>query len=154
MTALAETRPAWPAPGTPVISPGRIQDHAQPSARYGDPVWPLGPLSANPSSTRNAIHWREFPAAFADELRYLAWLLINEPVPDTFLLRQAGSFRARLGMAATYSTTLVWKDFARWLGKRGHGSLADAPSRITATTPPRWPGTGAAATRSWRHSTP
>lgn len=125
MTALAESRPSLPAPGTPVISAGRIQDHARHNARYGDAVWPLAPLSANPSSPRLTIHWARFPAAFAGELRYLAWLLINEAVPDTFLLRQAGSFRARLGMDATYNTTLAWKEFARWLGERGHASLGN-----------------------------
>lgn len=129
MTALPDTRPPWPGPGTPVISPGRIQDHTRHNARYGDPSWPLGPLSGNPSAARNTIHWEGFPAAFRDELRSLTWLLINEPVPDTFLLRQAGSFRARLGAAAIYSTTLVWKDFARWLGERGRTSLGACTER-------------------------
>ncbi|MEU8205880.1 hypothetical protein [Streptosporangium sp. NPDC049046] len=129
MTALAAERPARPAPDTPMINSTLIHGHDGPVARYADDAWPLGPLSDNPSADRRTIYWNKVVAVLREELRYLSWLLINEPVPDRLLFDQAPSYRSRLGAPRIYATALAWRNFARWLAQRGLTSLADCSER-------------------------
>jgi len=86
-----------PHPTTPVV-PAHLASvrHAHLNARYGDPVWPMAPLIENPSQPRKSIFWARCPAVFREELRLIAWTLINGELRRTFLKARGVGMRARL----------------------------------------------------------
>jgi len=68
-----------PTPGSPVVAPHLASSlHAHLNGRYADPVWPLAPLTGNPSARKPSIYWEQWPAAFDDEMRLAAWNLIKD----------------------------------------------------------------------------
>ncbi|MGW6055384.1 hypothetical protein [Streptomyces sp. NPDC055189] len=77
--AAAQSLPS-PDLTTPVILPGvRIAGYNRPVAAFGDRLWPLDPLVANPSATRKRIDWASFPPRTREERRLVAWVMINKP---------------------------------------------------------------------------
>ena len=58
MTAAPDFDPyllPLPTPGSPVVAPHLASSlHAHLNGRYGDPVWPLAPLTGNPSARKPA----------------------------------------------------------------------------------------------------
>ena len=75
-----------PTPASPVVLPhlaGTL--HAHLNGRYANPVWPLAPLTDNPSTRKPASTGEHWPAAFRDEMRLAAWNLINGQLRPTFL---------------------------------------------------------------------
>lgn len=92
-------------------------DDAIPS--FGDPVWALRFLTANPSSGNVRIHWNRWPSEFEPTLRYAAWALINFPFPDEYLRMRAPSMRKRLSAGRIYSTIHQWRKFTEWLVSQG-----------------------------------
>jgi len=128
MTAALDIDPyllPLPAPDSPVVLPHRASSlHVHLNGRYADPVWPLAPLTGNPSVTKVAIGWERWPAAFRDEMRLAAWNLINGQLRPAFLHGRGTAMRSRLSLNAVYNTTEHWKAFAGWLGDRGMRSLA------------------------------
>ena len=59
-----------PTRTSPVVLPHLASSlHAHLNGRYANPVWPLAPLTENPSTSKEAIRWRQWPAAFQDEMR-------------------------------------------------------------------------------------
>ena len=89
MTAALDFDPyllPLPAPASPVVLPHLASPlHAHLNGRYADPVWPLAPLTGNPSARKPSIGWEQWPAAFRDEMRLAAWNLINGQLRPTFL---------------------------------------------------------------------
>ena len=81
MTAAQDLDPyllPMPAPASPVVLPHLASSpHAHLNGRYADPVWPLAPLTENPSASKQTIGWRQWPPAFQDEMRLAVWNLIN-----------------------------------------------------------------------------
>jgi hypothetical protein len=61
MTAAADLDPyllPLPTPGSPVVLPHLATSlHAHLNGRYADPVWPLAPLTENPSQSKKTIRW-------------------------------------------------------------------------------------------------
>ena len=78
MTAAEDFDPyllPLPAPASPIVAPHLASPlHAHLNGRYGDPVWPLAPLTGNPSTRKPSIYWEHWPAAFRDEMRLAAWI--------------------------------------------------------------------------------
>jgi hypothetical protein len=113
-----------PAPTTPVV-PARllVPVHAHLNARYADPVWPLAPLSANPSATKRAIHWRHCPGVFQDELRLAAWTMINGELRPTYLKARGARLRSRLSPTRIGDTVACWMHLAAWLNALGITTL-------------------------------
>jgi hypothetical protein len=109
-----------PAADSPVFPPERVAPGYSGSVvRYGDPVWPLAPLIENPSAMRNKITWDTFPAATREELRPIAWTMIQSSLPNSFLRERAGSWTPRTSAPAIYNTLWWWRSLARWLDGRG-----------------------------------
>jgi hypothetical protein len=120
-----------PAPASPVVLPHRAASlHAHLNGRYADPVWPLAPLTENPSTPKRAIRWAGWPAALQDEMRLATWNLINGQLRPTFLQGHGSRMRSRLSLSDTYNTAGQWKQFARWLEERGIGSLAECSASV------------------------
>lgn len=134
MTAAADLDPyllPLPAPGSPVVLPHLATSlHAHLNGRYADPVWPLAPLTENPSQSKKTIRWALWPASLRDEMRLAAWNLINGQLRPTFLQGHSSGMRSRLSLSDTYSTAAQWKQFARWLAGRGIGSLAECSTSV------------------------
>ncbi|TJZ95674.1 hypothetical protein [Actinacidiphila oryziradicis] len=126
MTALAAELAPLPGPDTPTIAPARIvTGYTGPVSRYGDPVWTLEPLNANPSADQHRIHWVKVPPSFRPELQLVAFRLINQALPDSFLTNRHPSWRTRQSANKIYQAVLTWRAFAEWLEKRGVTSLTD-----------------------------
>jgi hypothetical protein len=109
-----------PGPGSPVVLPHlACAVHAHLNGRYRDPVWPLAPLTENPSAARPKIHWENWPSCFRDEMRLAAWNLVNGQLRPTFLLGHGSRMRGRLSAHHVHATTEEWKLLAAWLEQRG-----------------------------------
>jgi len=128
MTAAPDLDPyllPLPTPGTPVILPHLVVSmHAHLNGRYADPVWPLAPLTGNPSAVKPRIRWERWPETFRDEMRLAAWNLINGQLRPTFLQEHGSRMRGRLSMSHIYGTLTNWRNLAEWLEERGIRSLA------------------------------
>ncbi|HEU5473771.1 MAG TPA: integrase [Actinophytocola sp.] len=120
-----------PEPGTPVVLPQFVVAmHAHLNARYADSAWPLGPLTANPSTGKKVIHWRNCPTVFADELRLATWTMINGRLRPTFLQTRGNRLRSRLSAAQIHETISCWIRLAIWLESRGIRRLADCTTSV------------------------
>ncbi|MFI7676369.1 integrase [Actinophytocola sp. NPDC049390] len=120
-----------PEPGTPVVLPRFVVAmHTHLNARYADSAWPLGPLTANPSTSKKVIHWRNCPAAFTDELRLAAWTMINGQLRPTFLQTRGNRLRSRLSAAQIHETISAWIRPTIWLKTCGIRRLADCTTSV------------------------
>jgi integrase len=114
-----------PAPTTPVVPAHLLVPvHAHLNARYADPVWPLAPLSANPSASKRAIRWRHCPGVFQDEVRLAAWTMINGELRPTYLKERGARLRSRLSATRTGDAVACWMHLAAWLNAQGITTLA------------------------------
>ena len=135
-----------PTPASPVVLPHLASAlHAHLNGRYADPIWPLAPLTENPSAPRRRSTGEQWPAAFRDEMRLAAWNLINGQLRPTFLRRHGSRMRGRLSLREVHDTTAQWKQLARWLEERGIRSLAGLRHRRPARLRPARSATPAAA---------
>ncbi|WP_327349873.1 integrase [Streptomyces sp. NBC_01321] len=132
MTATATLQLlAVPGPATPVIPAHRIIDgYTGPIACFAAPSWPLLPMNGNPGVTHSTIHWDPFPAAFREEMRLLAWTLINRELTSVFLRERGPSWRSRQSPAATCKTVGIWARLAEWLTERGTTELRDCTTEV------------------------
>jgi integrase len=120
-----------PGPGSPVVLPHlACAMHAHLNGRYRDPVWPLAPLTENPSAARPKIHWEKWPPCFRDEMRLAAWNLVNGQLRPTFLLGHGSRMRGRLSAHHVHATTEQWRYLAAWLEQRGIRRLADCTADV------------------------
>ncbi|MCO8273826.1 hypothetical protein M1L60_24820 [Actinoplanes sp. TRM 88003] len=77
-TAAHQLTQALPHPEEPVIDPESVplaQRHLIP--RFGDPRWPIAPLSQNPSAASQNIIWNRIPPRFRDSMRAAAWVMFR-----------------------------------------------------------------------------
>ncbi len=134
MTAAEDFDPyllPLPTPASPVVAPHLASPlHAHLNDRYGDPVWPLAPLTGNPSTRKPSIYWEHWPAASRDEMRLAAWNLINGQLRPTFLRGHSRRMRGRPSMTEVDGTLAQWRQLARWLEERGIRSLADCDAGV------------------------
>jgi hypothetical protein len=86
--------------------------HAHLAARYADRVWPLAPLTANPSARKLSIRWENCPSVFDAELRRAAWHLINGELRPTFLRGRGGNLRPRLSLDPIVTVVRAWFNLA------------------------------------------
>lgn len=115
-----------PTPHSPVVLADRAGDlNAHISGHYRDMVWSLAPLTNNPSAHKSAIHWKNAPQGLREELRLVAWTMINGQLRPSFLAERRTALRSRLSAAAMNVTILEWFKLARWLAERGIETLAD-----------------------------
>ncbi|WP_329564352.1 integrase (plasmid) [Streptomyces uncialis] len=120
-----------PTPTSPVVSAHLVVPvYAHLNAVYAAPIWPLAPLTANPSSKRPTIHWSTCPARFQDELRLLAWNLINGELRPTFLRERPVRMRGRISAENIRDTVGHWKHLAAWLNDRGVITLGGCSSAV------------------------
>ncbi|MER7671394.1 integrase [Kitasatospora sp. NPDC096128] len=137
-----------PDPDSPVvleqwISPG----NPHPNTRYQELCWSLGPLIDNPSSCVRTINWRGCPPEFREQLKILAWTMINGRRRPTFLQTRGAATRSRSAPSEMQDTVREWLHLARWLRERGITDLAagTAPAHLTAYLAQRWDGIGGRA---------
>ncbi|MBK6015521.1 integrase [Streptomyces sp. MBT53] len=120
-----------PTPTTPVVPAHMVTAmHAHLNAQYAAPVWPLAPMTENPSAGKRTIHWGSCPAVFQDELRLAAWNLINGQLRPTFLKDRGGPMRSRLGAHATGDVVRHWMHLASWLEGRGLSRFAECGTAV------------------------
>ena len=120
-----------PTPASPVVLPHLASSpHAHLNGRYADPVWPLAPLTENPSASKQTIGWRQWPPAFQDEMRLAVWNLINGQLRPSFLQERGTRMRGRVSLSEIYGTAARWKHLARWLEARGIRSLAGCDTGV------------------------
>lgn len=120
-----------PTPASPVVLPHlACAVHAHLNGRYCNPVWPLAPLTENPSARRPKIHWENWPSCFRDEMRLAAWNLVNGQLRPTFLLGRSSRMRGRLSAPEVHAVTERWKSLAAWLEERGIRRLADCTADV------------------------
>ncbi|MFJ4184136.1 integrase [Kitasatospora sp. NPDC089509] len=118
-------RAVLPGPDTPVVLPAFLGTlHAGANARYADPVWPLSPLSDNPSARRLAVYWDRCPPGLRDELRLAAWTMINGSARPSFLKTSGAAARARWSASHLNGAVTDWIRFALWLRDHGIHTLA------------------------------
>ncbi|MER7848368.1 integrase [Kitasatospora sp. NPDC096077] len=112
--------------------PGHLlaPEHAHLNAAYRDPVWSLAPLIANPGESLRSVTWSQFPAGLREELRLLAWTLINGELRPTFVKQRGIKMRTRLSPPIVRETLGHWKRFAAWLDGRGIRSLAACDQHV------------------------
>ncbi|GGW87814.1 integrase [Streptomyces noursei] len=128
MTTALELDPyllPLPLPTSPVIPTALVVAHAHLNSAYADPVWLMAPLTDKPSASKLAVHWKNCPAVFQDEVRLIAWNMINGQLRPTHLKARGNRLRSRLSPVGTVDTVRWWSHFATWLTKRGITSLAD-----------------------------
>ncbi len=131
MTTPALARSPHPGPGTPIVMPQWVVTrYTGPIARYADPLWPLAPLNANPSANRDNIRWNTFPAGMREEMRLIAWTLINGTLSHSFLRGRGGSWQAHTSAGKLSSTLWWWRTLARWLDERGVSAIAAITPRL------------------------
>nr|WP_203666116.1 integrase [Streptomyces parvus] len=120
-----------PAPTTFVV-PSRlvVACHAHLNSRYADPVWLMAPLTDRPSATKDTILWRNCPVVFQDEIRLIAWTMINGQLRPTYLKERGNRLRSRLGSDRTVETVRQWSHFATWLTGRDITTLADCDTTV------------------------
>ncbi|MFJ2746360.1 integrase [Streptomyces sp. NPDC087440] len=123
MTALPSEVPVLPGWRTPVIAPSLVLAPGPvPISIYGDEVWSLAPLIANPSASRVAVDWTKFPDALREEMRLAAWMMINTALPASVLVGHP-AWHSRLGPHGIYDTVRRWQPFAHWLTAQGVAGL-------------------------------
>ncbi|MFE0023351.1 integrase [Amycolatopsis sp. NPDC059021] len=114
-----------PTPASLVVQPHRVvPEHAHLNSRYDAPVWSLAPLIANPSTSKHTIRWKHCLPGFRDEVRLLAWNLINGELRPTFLSRRGSHMRSRLGAYELRHTVTAWTRMVTWLQARDVHSLS------------------------------
>jgi integrase len=121
------TRDRRPRP-RPLPAAGAGRGHL--NGRYADPVWPLAPLTDNPSDLRMTIRWDQWPAAFRDEMKAAAWNLINGHLRPTIQRGHGTRMRSRLGMKTIHETARHWRLLASWLDGRGIRTLAGCDASV------------------------
>ncbi|MGW2540826.1 hypothetical protein ACWC5I_08115 [Kitasatospora sp. NPDC001574] len=130
-TAPDRFRLPVPSPGTPVV-PAHLAApaHTHLNSDFSDPVWSLAPLVANPGESLRSIPWRQFPATLREEIRLVAWTLINGELRPTFVKQRGVKMRTRLSPALVRETIGHWKSFALWLADREVRSLAACDQQV------------------------
>ena len=138
MTTAPELDPyllPLPALDSPIVLPHLANPmHAHLTGRYGDPIWPLAPLTGNPSVSKHALHWETWPAPFRDEMRLAVWNLINGQLRPTFVQVHAAKMRARLSLQQAYSAIRQWRHLALWLEEKGESALSRTAPPVSFTT--------------------
>lgn len=134
MTTAAHHDPyilPMPTPDTPVVLPHlALPMHAHINGRYADWIWPLAALTENPSRNKASIRWRQCPVAFRDELRLVAWTMINGELRPTYLAERATRLRARISLSDLTEAVRQWMYLAAWLEERGLTSLAQCTTAV------------------------
>ncbi|GHG59690.1 hypothetical protein GCM10012320_33940 [Sinomonas cellulolyticus] len=129
MTASFEEAVPYPGPQADAVLPSQVANgFTGPVPGYADPSWSLAALAHAPGASRPTIHWETVPEAFREDLRHLTWLLINAPLPASFLIGKPSRWRTTVSPRQVYPTVERWRAFCRWLEARGRASL-------TACTP-------------------
>ncbi|WP_393087203.1 hypothetical protein [Streptomyces sp. LN704] len=140
MTALPTELPTLPAWNTPVITPSLIvAEGLVPISIYGDEVWSLAPLIANPSGVRVGIDWSRFPDPFREEIQPAAWTMINTVLPASVRVGHP-AWHSRLGPHGLYDTARRWQRFAHWASAHGVAGRVRARRRRSPRTPRTRPG--------------
>ncbi|MEU1506291.1 integrase [Kitasatospora sp. NPDC005748] len=130
-TAATDPGLFLPSPRTPVVLPRRaVAVPTQLNSRFEDGTWSLAPLIANPSASASSIRWHNCPKPFQQELRLLAWTLINDELRPTFLRERAHTLRSRTSVDSTTTTVRAWMHLARWLTDRGLDTLAHCDREV------------------------
>jgi hypothetical protein len=135
MSAAPELDPyllPLPTPDSPVVLPHLVGElNARFNARFADPVWPLSPLSQNPSAKKQTIRWNRCTSeTLREEMKLLAWIMINGQLRPSFLADRATSLRARISVEGMKSSVDCWFALAEWLAEQGICTLADCGTPV------------------------
>ncbi|MFJ5779896.1 integrase [Streptomyces sp. NPDC093094] len=102
------------------ISPG----NTHPNSRYRDAVWSMAPLIDNPGTGLGKIHWKNCPDSLREQVKLVAWTMINGRLRPTYLSTRGVVARGRTSGPDMRATCYEWMRLARWLHKRHLPSLA------------------------------
>jgi hypothetical protein len=108
-----------------VVLPHRISPgNRHPNSRYSDATWSLAPLIDNPGTDLVKIRWVRCPAELHEQVKTLAWIMINGELKATYLQTRGTKARARRAATAMRDVIGEWILLARWLYRRGITDLA------------------------------
>lgn len=110
---------AMPAPASPVVLPQWISPgNSHPNSRYQDAVWSMAPLIDNPGTGLVKLHWKNCPEPLRDQVKLVAWTMLNGQLRPTYLQTRGVQARSRSGAPDMLATCLEWMRLARWLHER------------------------------------
>jgi hypothetical protein len=114
-----------PLPHGPVVLAHRISPgNRHPNPRYSDLTWSLAALIDNPGATRVEIRWVRCPEQLREQVKALAWVVINGELKATYLQTRGPKARARWSASSIQAIVGEWISLARWLCPRGVTDLA------------------------------
>lgn len=124
---------AAPSPDSPTILPHRVGAlNSALNSRFADSVWPLSPLSQNPSAKKLAITWSLCKSeSLRGELKRIAWSMLNGELRPTFVAGR--SIRARATMTIVSESVRAWFGLAEWLQEQGITTLAACTGEVLDT---------------------
>ena len=134
-TAPAAHLLAPPTPNSPVVPDHLVCAlNAHLNSRYCDVVWPLGAMTDNPSAPKRAIHWHRCPPGkLQEQLRLVAWTMINGELRPRFLADRGSRLRARLSVNGVAESVEQWINLAKWLAGQGISTLSACDSSLLHT---------------------
>ncbi|MFI9589782.1 hypothetical protein [Nonomuraea sp. NPDC052265] len=115
---------AAPLPDDLVIQPRWISaSNNHLNNRVRDDTWSLGPLTDRPGTILNRIHWKNCPAHLREDLKVLAWTLINGERRPTVAARRRTL--TRHSVSSLHQRLIEWLRWARWLGQKEVARLSE-----------------------------
>ncbi|WP_415853486.1 hypothetical protein [Sinomonas sp. G460-2] len=84
-----------------------------------------GSTGSRPGRTARQDPLETVPEALREELRHLGWLLINTPLPASFLIGKPSRWRTTVSPGQVYATVAHWRAFCQWWDERGRSSLGE-----------------------------
>ncbi|MFE9886665.1 integrase [Streptomyces scopuliridis] len=116
---------AMPAAASSVVLPQWISPgNTHPNSRYQDAIWSMAPLIDNPGTGLVKLHWKNCPEPLRDQVKFVAWTMINGQLRPTYLQTRGVQARSRSGGTDMLATCHEWMRLARWLHERQISSLA------------------------------
>nr|WP_202535051.1 integrase [Streptomyces sp. SID4923] len=113
-----------PLPDDLVVQPQWINTgNSHANNRFREKSWSLGPLTDQPGTIVNRIHWKNCPAHLRDDLKVLAWTLINGERRPTIAFPRRST--TRHSVSSLHKRLVEWLRWARWLGRHGVTRLSD-----------------------------
>lgn len=95
------------------------------SSVFQDDSWLLHEIVGKPTATKRTIPFVQFPGAWKDVAKRIAWCMLNIEAPVT-LIQRTNSTRTRLspGSVASHVQAEIWP-FIRWLNERDFQNLLE-----------------------------
>lgn len=92
-----------------------IRKHPNRIPRFAAAEWRLGYLDLSDTAKAMTIVWSGFPEYLRDELRTLAWVMLNHGLDPTLVGQRSVHLEQHPAATTVHATSAWWRTFARWL---------------------------------------